>query len=77
MAERTGAASPTRPIILAPSGIEYNTVEGDIMGAFLFGFICGVGATVFIFLYDEGEMFLKLAKSVRDVTARYKQQRVG
>ncbi|HEY2106233.1 MAG TPA: hypothetical protein VGH29_10645 [Candidatus Binataceae bacterium] len=47
------------------------------MGAFLFGFICGIGATIFIFLYDEGEMFLKLAKGVRDVTARYKQQRVG
>ncbi|HEV3110758.1 MAG TPA: hypothetical protein VGY99_09720 [Candidatus Binataceae bacterium] len=47
------------------------------MGAFLLGFICGVGATIFIFLYDEGEMFLKLAKGVRDVTARYKQQQVG
>jgi hypothetical protein len=47
------------------------------MGAFLLGFLCGVGATVFIFLYDEGEMFLKLANRVRTVTARYRQQRVG
>jgi hypothetical protein len=57
--------------------MEYNTGAEEIMGAFLFGFICGIGATIFIFLYDEGEMFLKLAKGVRDVTARYKQQRVG
>jgi len=47
------------------------------MGAFLFGFLCGVGATVFAFLYDEGEIFLKLAHSIKDVTARYKQSRVG
>jgi hypothetical protein len=47
------------------------------MGAFLFGFLCGVGATVFAFIYDEGEIFLKLANSVKDVTARYKQSRVG
>jgi hypothetical protein len=47
------------------------------MGAFLFGFLCGVAATVFAFVYDEGEIFLKLASSVKDVTARYKQSRVG
>lgn len=44
------------------------------MGAFLFGFLCGVGATVFIFLYDEGRMFLTLANRVKEVAARYKQQ---
>ena len=47
------------------------------MGAFLFGVIVGVAATVFIFIYDEGGMFLKLGNRVREVTARYKQQRVG
>ncbi len=47
------------------------------MGAFLFGFICGVGATVFAFVYNEGEIFLKLGASVKDVTARYKHSRVG
>jgi hypothetical protein len=46
------------------------------MGPFLFGFICGIGATVFVFVYDEGELFLKLANRVRGVTARYKQSRV-
>jgi len=44
------------------------------MGGFLLGFLCGVGAAVFIFLYDEGEMFLKLAHRVKQVTARYRQQ---
>jgi hypothetical protein len=47
------------------------------MGAFLFGFIVGVGATIFVFIYDEGAMFLKLAGHVKDVAARYKQQRVS
>jgi hypothetical protein len=47
------------------------------MGAFLLGFLCGVGATVFTFIYDQGELFLKLANRVRMVTARYRQQRVG
>jgi hypothetical protein len=46
------------------------------MGAFLLGLIVGVAATVFVFLYDEGDMFLKLAGRVKEVTARYKQQRV-
>jgi hypothetical protein len=57
--------------------MDYNTAEGANMGAFLFGFICGVGAAIFIFVYDEGQMFLKLANRVREVTARYKQSRVS
>jgi hypothetical protein len=56
--------------------MDYNTVEGANMGAFLFGLICGVAATVFIFVYDEGQMFLTLGNRVREVTARYKQSRV-
>ncbi len=51
--------------------------EGANMGAFLLGFICGVGATIFTFVYDEGRMFLNLGAHVRDVTARYKQSRVN
>jgi hypothetical protein len=47
------------------------------MGEFLLGFIVGVGATIFLFVYDEGEMFLKLSQRVKEVTARYKQQRAG
>jgi hypothetical protein len=47
------------------------------MGAFLLGFMLGVGATIFTFVHDEGEMFLKLSQRVKDVTARYKQQRTG
>ena len=47
------------------------------MGEFLLGFIVGVGATIFTFVYDEGELFLKLSQRVKEVTARYKQQRTG
>jgi hypothetical protein len=47
------------------------------MGEFLLGFIVGVGATIFLFVYDEGELFLKLSHRVKEVTARYKQQRTG
>lgn len=47
------------------------------MGEFLLGFIVGVGATIFTFVYNEGEMFLKLSQRVKEVTARYKQQRAG
>lgn len=44
------------------------------MGAFLLGLIVGFGASVGLFLYDQGELFIKLGNRVRDVTARYKQQ---
>jgi hypothetical protein len=47
------------------------------MGAFLLGFIIGVGATIFAFVHNEGEMFLTLSQRIKDVTARYKQQRAG
>ncbi len=47
------------------------------MGGFLLGFVVGVGATIFTFIYDEGAMFLKLSQRVKEVTARYKQQRTG
>jgi hypothetical protein len=56
--------------------MEYNTVEGANMGAFLLGLICGVAATVSIFVYDEGRIFLALGTRVREVTDRYKQSRV-
>ena len=64
-------------LILAPPEMDYNMAEGANMGAFLLGFICGVGATIFTFVYDEGRMFLNLGAHVRDVTARYKQSRVN
>lgn len=70
----------TQSPILVPRRMEYSrprfqiSREAEQMGGFLFGFLCGVGATVFIFMYDEGEMFLKLAHRVKEVASRYRQQ---
>jgi hypothetical protein len=48
------------------------------MGAFIFGVIIGIAGTVILFLYDEGEIFLKLARQIKTVVARYKEpQRTG
>jgi hypothetical protein len=43
------------------------------MGAFILGVIVGaIGALVF-FIYDEGELFLKLARQIKHTAERYKQ----
>jgi hypothetical protein len=43
------------------------------MGAFILGVIVGpVGALAF-FIYDEGELFLKLARQIKQTAERYKQ----
>jgi hypothetical protein len=44
------------------------------MGAFILGVLLGAGGTLFLFLYDEGELFLRLARQVKVVTDRYRQQ---
>lgn len=48
------------------------------MGAFVIGLIIGIALTVMLFIYDEGEVFLKLARQVKSVVTRYKEpQRTG
>jgi hypothetical protein len=47
------------------------------MGPFLLGLLIGVAGTIFIFIYDEGEIFLKLSRQIKAVTERYKQQRIN
>jgi len=47
------------------------------MGAFILGLIIGSGGTLLLFLYDEGEVFLKLSRQVKLVAERYKQQQHG
>jgi hypothetical protein len=48
------------------------------MGAFIFGVIIGIAITVVLFVYDEGEIFLKLSRQIKAVIARYKEpQRTG
>ena len=43
------------------------------MGAFILGVIVGaVGALVF-FIYDQGELFLKLSRQIKQTAERYKQ----
>jgi hypothetical protein len=43
------------------------------MGAFILGVIVGaIGALVF-FIYDEGELFLKLGRQIKQTAERYKQ----
>jgi hypothetical protein len=44
------------------------------MGAFILGLIIGAGGTLLLFLYDEGEVFLKLSRQVKEVAERYKHQ---
>ena|ERR1700674_1532040 len=62
--------------ILSLSRISY-TVRGgavDLMGAFLFGLIVGFAAALALFIYDEGEVFLKLARQIKLVAGKYKQE---
>jgi hypothetical protein len=47
------------------------------MGAFLFGVIVGVGITVGLFIYDEGEIFIKLSRQIKQVVGRYKEKTVN
>gem|GEM_PF-429970 len=47
------------------------------MGAFLLGLIIGAAGALILFIYDEGEIFLKLGRQIKAVSERYKQQRAG
>ncbi len=44
------------------------------MGAFVLGVIIGAGGALLLFIYDEGEIFLKLSRQIKTVAARYKQE---
>jgi len=43
------------------------------MGAFLFGLIVGFFGAVALFIYNEGELFLKLSQQIKQTVQRYKQ----
>ena len=54
---------------------EKRSVQGshETMGLFILGVIVGaIGALVF-FIYDEGELFLKLSRQIKQTAERYKQ----
>lgn len=44
------------------------------MGEFILGLIVGASAALIFFIYDEGEVFLKLSRQIKTVAARYKQE---
>lgn len=44
------------------------------MGEFILGLIVGAGGALLLFIYDEGEIFLKLSRQIKTVAARYKQE---
>jgi len=43
------------------------------MGAFLLGLIIGFGGGLALFIFDEGELFLKLAQQIKVTAAKYRQ----
>lgn len=47
--------------------------EGE-MGAFLLGLIIGVAGALVLFIYDEGEVFIKLSRQIKRTAEKYKQQ---
>jgi hypothetical protein len=44
------------------------------MGAFILGLIIGAGGALALFIYDEGEMFLRLSRQIKSTAERYRQQ---
>jgi hypothetical protein len=44
------------------------------MGAFILGLIIGAGGALMLFIYDEGETFLKLSRQIKQTAEKYKQQ---
>ena len=43
------------------------------MGAFILGLLIGAGGALALFIYDEGNLFLKLAQQIKRTAERYKQ----
>jgi hypothetical protein len=43
------------------------------MGAFLLGLIVGFGGALALFIYDEGNVFLKLSQQIKQAAERFKQ----
>ena len=43
------------------------------MGAFILGLIVGAVAALALFIYDEGEMFLKLSRRIKQTAERYRE----
>jgi len=44
------------------------------MGAFILGLIVGAVGALALFVYDEGELFLKLSRQIKSTADRYRQE---
>jgi hypothetical protein len=44
------------------------------MGAFLLGLIIGAAGALALFIYNEGEIFLKLSQQIKRTAEKYRQQ---
>ncbi len=44
------------------------------MAEFILGLVIGAAAALAFFVYNEGELFLKLSRQIKAVAARYKQE---
>ena len=65
----------TLPILSSP-GITYTGLGGarHPMGTFIFGLVVGFGGALALFIYDEGEVFLKLARQIKLVAGKYRAE---
>jgi hypothetical protein len=43
------------------------------VGAFILGFIVGAGGALALFIYDEGDLFLKLSRRIKQTAERYRE----
>ena len=43
------------------------------MGAFILGLIVGAGGALALFIYDEGDLFVKLSRRIKQTAERYRE----
>ena len=43
------------------------------MGAFILGLMVGAGGALALFIFDEGDLFLKLSRRIKQTAERYRE----
>ena len=43
------------------------------MGVFILGLIVGAGGALALFIFDEGDLFLKLSRRIKRTAERYRE----
>ena len=43
------------------------------MGIFILGLIVGAGGALALFIFDEGDLFLKLSRRIKQTAERYRE----